>query len=169
MVIKLTYIIAFAFLPPIVAGSTLPSPYPIVGDFVLYEGCVLKDEKCVHFQREQQILAYEKSVRLITILQHYREDGQGLQAKVRKLHENAFYTPVKFQELLDKCHGRDEQSEYSITHVDVPAGRFQACKQTSLSDGTEAYIADVPFGFVKVVSPKLRYELHSYRNGFGTP
>jgi hypothetical protein len=49
--------------------------------------------------------------------------------------------------------------------ITVPAGTFKTCKISS-SD-VAAWIADVPFGEAKFVSPQMTLELKSYTNGAG--
>ena len=143
--------------------------YPGAGDHATYEGCVMREGKCIHFFKEQQILSIQRPQNIVTIVWRYREGDEGPQAKVKTLHEKEFQTPARFQEIMAKCKGRDAQYIFEAIKITVPAGSFQTCKRTTMADGTTVYLGDVPFGFVKVVSAKLNYELISFRDGMGAP
>lgn len=85
------------------------------------------------------------------------EVSQNGQVSVEKFTDADMATEKNVAAVLSQC----VQSSGTPETVVVPAGTFPACKFSNQSGGS-TWIADVPFGMVKVVTAELSLELTSF-------
>lgn len=85
------------------------------------------------------------------------EVGQGGQTNVEKFADADMLTQEQMINLLGQC----AQAGGTKETITVPAGYFESCKFLN-NDGGSAWLADVPFGMVKVITSEVNLELISF-------
>ena len=137
----------------VVFTSSLSLAYPAIGDKVEYQGIYksgAQAEKPINIKME--IKSFDAAKQEWIVQQDTTADGH-TKTEMEDIDADEMITSEQVSYILANCTASGGVAE----KVTVPAGTFDTCHlaQSSTEETQDTWIANVPFGFVKVVQHDL--------------
>lgn len=132
----------------LLAAST-SSAYPSVNDKALYSGTYTNKTTSTPVSVQVELITYDPSKKLFTQKTITTINGQD-SSDVREINSQDMMSPAVIQPILNNCSAHGGTPEILKTG----AGTFDTCAMSVESENESGiyWVADVPFGFAKVVT-----------------